>query len=169
MSKALRRKMVEELAGKFKGQKNLVLLGTQGLTANQTVELRSQLRESQVRMRVVKNSVAIHTFKQMGVDAFEKHLSGMSAVVYGPDPLVIAKKLAAYREKHQKPEVRAALIEGRPMNAAGMAALAKLPGREQLLGSFLGTLNGAAQKLLATLNEVPRSFLGTLKAYSEKK
>ncbi len=169
MSKVLRRKMVEELAEKFRGQKNLVLLDAQGLTANQSVELRSQLREGKILMRLVKNSVALHTFKALGLDAFEKHLTGMSAFVYGPDPLVMAKKLTAYREKHQRPAVKAAVIEGKPMAPGAIAELAKLPGREQLLAILLATLNGVTQKFVATLNEIPRSFVATLQAVSEKK
>jgi large subunit ribosomal protein L10 len=170
MSKVLRRKMVDDLAARFKDQKNLVLVDAKGLTANQTVELRAQLREGQVRMRLLKNSVAVHTFRKLGIPSFEKHLDqGMNAIVYGPDPLAIARKLVAYREKHQRPAVKAALIEGRAADAAAITALSKLPGREQLLSMLLGALNGVVQKFVSTLNEIPRSFVGTLKAVSEKK
>ncbi len=168
MSKALRRKMVDELAEKIGGQKNLVLVDAAGLTGGQAVELRAQLREGRVAMRLVKNSVALHALRKLGIDVFEKQLEGMSAFVYGPDPLVIAKKLAAYREKNQRPAVRCALIEGKAMDAAAIAALSKLPGREQLLGMFLGTLNGVVQKFVSTLNEIPRSFVGTLQAVADK-
>ncbi len=170
MSKPLRRRMVDDLAEKFRGQKNLVLVSAEGLTANQSVELRAQLREGRVRMRLVKNSVAVHTFRKLGIEGFEKHLAaGMNAIVYGPDPLVIAKKLTAYREKNKRPEVKFALIEGKAADAAAVAALSKLPGREQILAMFLGTLNAAVQGFVSTLNEIPRSFLGTLKAIAEKK
>jgi len=170
MSKVLRRKMVDDLAARFKGQKNLVLVNAEGLTANQAVELRSQLREGQVRMRLLKNSVAVHTFRKLGIDAFEKHLgAGMNAIVYGPDPLVIARKLVAYREKNHRPEVKFALIEGKAADAAVIVALSKLPGREQVLAMFFGAMGGVIRKFVTTLNEIPRSFVGTLKAVSEKK
>jgi large subunit ribosomal protein L10 len=169
MSKALRRKMVDELAESFKGQGNLFLVGVQGLTANQAVELRAQVREGKGRVKVVKNAIALHTFRKLGLAAFEKHLGGMNAVVYGPDPLVMAKKLVAYRDKNQRAEVKFALVEGKVMDPAAVTALSKLPGREQILASLLGTLNAVTQKFVSTLNEIPRSFVGTLKAVSEKK
>lgn len=168
MSKVLRRRMVDELAEKFKDQSNMVLVDANGLTANQAVELRAALRESKVRIRLVKNSVAIHTFKKLGLPAFEKHLSGMNAVVYGPDPLAIAKKLVAYREKHQKASVKAAVIEGKPMDAAAIGELAKLPGRPELLAQILGVLQGVTVKFVSTLNEIPRKFVGTLQAIVDK-
>jgi len=168
MSKALRRKSVDELAEKFKGQANLVLVDANGLTANQAVELRREVREGQARVRLLKNSVALHTFKKLGLAGFEKHLTGMNVLVYGPDPLSIAKKLVAYKEKHQKGAVKAAVIEGKEMPAAGILELSKLPGRNELLGQILGVMQGVTTKFVSTLNEIPRAFVGTLQAVADK-
>ena len=168
MSKVLRRKMVDELAEKLKGQTNLVLVDAQGLTGNQTVELRKSLREEKLKLRLVKNSVALHTFKKLGIEGFDAKLTGMSAVVYGADSLAIAKKLVAYREKYQKGAVKAAFIEGKPMSPASIDALSKLPGRMELLSQLLGLLNATTAKFVSTLNEIPRSFVGTLQAIADK-
>ena len=168
MSKVLRRKMVDELAEKLKGQANLVVVDAKGLTGNQTVELRKALREDKSKFRLVKNSVALHTFKKLGVQGFDGSLSGMSAVVYGADPLAIAKKLVAYKEKHQKGAVKAAVIEGKPMAPASIEALSKLPGRQELLSQVLGVLQGVTVQFVSTLNEIPRSFVGTLQAVADK-
>ena len=168
MSKVLRRKMVDELAEKLQGQKNVVLVDANGLTGNQTVELRAQVREGKARVRLLKNSVALHAFKKLGMGGFESHLSGMNAVVFGPDPLSMAKKLVAYREKHQKGAVKAALIEGKETSAASIGELARLPGREEMLGQALGLMLGVAQKFVSTLNEIPRSFVGTLQAVADR-
>ena len=168
MSKVLRRKMVEELAETLKGQINLVLVDAKGLTGNQTVELRKALREDKLKFRLVKNSVALHTFKKLGISGFEGSLTGMSGVVYGADPLAMAKKLVAYREKHQKAAVKAALIEGKPMAPASIDALSKLPGRQELLSQVLGVLQGVTVQFVSTLNEIPRSFVGTLQAVADK-
>ena len=168
MSKVLRRKMVDELAERLKGQTNLVLVDAKGLTGNQTVELRKALREDKNKLRLVKNSVALHTFKKLGVTGFEASLTGMSAVVFGPDPLAMAKKLTAYKEKHQKAAVKAAVIEGKPMPPASIEALSKLPGRQELLSMLLGCLNAVTVKFVSTLNEIPRSFVGTIQAIADK-
>jgi large subunit ribosomal protein L10 len=160
--------MVDELAEKLKGQQNLVLIDANGLTGNQSVELRKALREDKLKVRLVKNSVALHTFKKLGIAAFEKHLTGMSAVVYGGDPLAMAKKLTAYKEKHQKAAVKAAVIEGKPADAAAIGALAKLPGRQEMLGQILGLLQASTVKFVSALNEIPRKFVGTLQAIADK-
>jgi large subunit ribosomal protein L10 len=116
----------------------------------------------------VKNAVARPAVKKLGITGFEKHLTGMSAVAYGADPLALAKKLTAYKEKHQKASVKAALIEGQPADAAAIGRLAKLPSRPEMLGQILGLMQGATVKLVSTLNEIPRKFVGTLQAVADK-
>ena len=168
MSKVLRHKMVDALAEKLKGQKNLVLVDAGGLTANQATELRAQMREGKSGVRLLKNSVALHTFKKLGISGFDKHLSGMTVLVFGPDPVTIAKKLVAYREKHQKGGVKAAMIEGKAESPAAIANLAKLPSRPELLGQVLGVMQGVTVQFVSTLKEIPRSFVGTLQAIADK-
>jgi large subunit ribosomal protein L10 len=169
MSKVLRHKMVDDLAAKLQDQKNLVLVDGLGLTANQATELRAQMREGKGRVRLLKNSVALHAFKKIGVGNFEKHLTGMNVLVFGPDPVTIAKKLVAYKEKHAgKGGVKAAVIEGKEEGAAAIENLSKLPSRPELLGQVLGVMKGVAAKFVSTLNEIPRSFVGTLQAVVDK-
>ena len=169
MSKVLRHKMVDDLAAKLKDQKNLVLVDGLGLTANQATELRAQMREGKGRVRLLKNSVALHAFKKLGVGNFEKHLTGMNVLVFGPDPVTIAKKLVAYKEKHAgKGGVKAAVIEGKEEGAAAIENLSKLPSRPELLSQVLGVMKGVTAKFVSTLNEIPRSFVGTLQAIVDK-
>ena len=168
MSKALRRRMVDELVKKYEHQKNFVLVNTQGLTANQTVELRRDLREGKVRMTVLKNSVAHHAFEKLGLKDLQKHLTGMNALVAGSDPVVIAKKLVAFREKAEKAAVRGGVAEGKPLTPADVTALSKLPGREQLLSIYAGTLLAGAQKYAGVLNEAVRQYAGTLQALADR-
>lgn len=169
MSKVLRHKMVDDLASKLKDLKNMVLVDAQGLTANQATELRATMREGKGRVRLLKNSVALHTFKKLGLGGFEKHLTGMNALVFGPDPVTIAKKLVAYKEKHAgKGGVKAAVIEGKEEGPAAIVDLAKLPSRQELLSQVLGVMQGVTVKFVSTLNEIPRSFVGTLQAIVDK-
>ncbi len=168
MSKVMRRRMVEELVSRYRGAKNWVLVDVRGMSGRQSVELRRELRESGVRINVLKNSVAHHTFERLELKPLQEKLAGMNAVVFGPDPVVIAKKLVAFREKTQKPEIKAAVVEGRFCGPAQVDSLSKMPGREQLLGMFLGVLQAVPQKFVSTLNEIPRKFLGTLQAIQDQ-
>jgi large subunit ribosomal protein L10 len=50
-----------------------------------------------------------------------------------------------------------------------MTALAKLPSREVLLATLMGTMQAPAQKFVATLNEVPAKFVRALAAIRDQK
>ena len=52
---------------------------------------------------------------------------------------------------------------------AQIKALSKLPGREELLATLVGTLQAPIAKFVQTLNEVPSAFVRTLAAIEEKK
>jgi large subunit ribosomal protein L10 len=168
MSKALRRRMVDELVKKAGQARNFVLVDPQGLTANQAVELRRELRSSQVRMTLVKNSTAHHAFERLGLKSLQKQLTGMSALVYGDDGAVVARKLVEYAKKNKKPAIRAAVIEGQEFGARQVEELSALPARPELLSMILGAMNGVAAAFLGTLYAVPQALAGTLKAVAEK-
>ena len=168
MSKVLRRRMVDELVKKNEKQKNFIIVNATGMTSNQAVELRRDLRDAKAKLTVLKNSVAHHAFEKLGLKDLQKHLTGMNALVTGADPVVLAKKLTAFREKTEKAQVRGAQVEGKPLTAADVAAMSKLPGREQLLSTLLGTMQAPAQNMVNVLHESVRQILGVLAAYETK-
>lgn len=168
MSKVLRRRMVDELAKRYQGEKTLVVIGYKGLTANQAVELRADLRKENIRMNIVKNSIAWHTFEGVGLKDLTRYFSEMNAVVTGPDPVVIAKKLMTYREKNKVLEVKAAWVEGRLFTPDQVAVLSKLPSRERILANFIGAFAAPSQAFVSTVNEIIGRFVRTIKAVEEK-
>lgn len=165
----MRKKMVDELASRYEGVENFILVDPRGLTANQTVEMRREMRLQEVKMNVVKNSVALHAFKKAGLEPLSELLTEMTAVCCGPDPVAIAKLVHEARDKYEKkPKVRGAMIDGQIMDAKQVAELSKLPSREQLMGTLLATFNAPASTFVRLLNEVTASFLRVLQAHADK-
>ncbi|KAA3620605.1 MAG: 50S ribosomal protein L10, partial [Proteobacteria bacterium] len=60
-------------------------------------------------------------------------------------------------------------MNGAVMDEAQIQALAKLPSREELLATLVGTLQAPIAKFVQTLNEVPSRFVRTLAAIEESK
>ena len=168
MSKVLRRRMVDELSVSLKDQTSLIVVDATGLTGTQADEIRAELRQSEGKFRHVKNSVALHACKKVGIEGLDEYLNGMTAFAFGADVLSVAKGLIEYKDKNKRPKVRGALIEGQLMNAAEVEQFSKLPSRDELLSILLGTLNAVTTKFVSTLNEIPRSFVGTLQAVADK-
>jgi large subunit ribosomal protein L10 len=78
--------------------------------------------------------------------------------VFSPDnEMAPAKILSDFAKEHEKPRVKAAVVDGRLYNDKAIAQLAQLPSREVLLSQLLGTFVapmttflGAVNALLAT-------------------
>src|SRR3990172_5669759 len=98
MGKVLRRRAVDELVRKYGKSKSLLLLDPRGMTGNQAVELRRDLRTDKIRLTLVKNSVAFHAFEKLGLKDLQPRLTGMTAIVHGADPVAAAKKGVAFKE-----------------------------------------------------------------------
>lgn len=168
MSKVLRRKMVDELVKKYTGAKNFVLVNVSGFRANESTDLRKELRAAQVKISSVKNSVAHHAFEKLGLKPLQKFLTGMNAVAYGADGAAIAKKVTEWTKKSKKGEVRGAVIDGQEFTPKQIEELSKLPGRGEHYSMILGAMNTVIAKFLGTMIAVPQAFVGTIKAVADK-
>ena len=60
-------------------------------------------------------------------------------------------------------------MNGDLLDIAAIQALAKLPGREELLATLVGTMAAPMTKLVQTLNEVPSKFVRTLAAVRDSR
>lgn len=97
MSKVIRTRMVKELKARLKDVTSGVLVDFRGLDGKSADSFRKELKAANVHVDVLKTSLAVLAFKDMGVAGLEKTLTGMLALVHGPDPADCAKKILAWR------------------------------------------------------------------------
>ena len=72
-------------------------------------------------------------------------------------------------KKNDKFSVRCASLDGKLLEAASIKALSELPGREQLLGSMLGTMNAVPQNFVSLFANIVRGMVNVLTALKDKK
>lgn len=152
MSKAERQASVDVLAEAFKQSPNIYVTDFAGLNVARMTDLRRRLRKVGARYVVVKNTLAQRALAANDVAALHSHLAGPTGLVLaGSDPLPAAKVLGQFAKEHHKPSVRAALLDGKAVDAAFVKRLGELPSREELLGQFLGCLNGVLYQVVGAL------------------
>lgn len=169
MSKTVNAAMIDALAAELKPHASCVLVGCEALTVEETLSLRKKLREKSFKMRVVKNTLATVAFDKIGMKGLGARLSGPSAVVFGGEGAgAIAKFLVPEAKTVKKLKIHGAYSEGEVLDAAGVDALSKAPGRTELLGMTLagmfGPVSGMAQNLDGLLTEMH----GLLEAFAKK-
>jgi large subunit ribosomal protein L10 len=153
MSKAERQATVEALTSTLQGSPNLYITDFSGLTVEHLTVFRRRLREVGAGYVVVKNTLARRAAAAGQLTALDPALfTGPTGVVLaGDDPLPAAKVITEFAKAHDKPAVKAGLVDGRTVEAAYVRRLGELPSREALLGQFAGALNSILYQLVGAL------------------
>ncbi|HET9513950.1 MAG TPA: 50S ribosomal protein L10 [Gemmatimonadales bacterium] len=153
MSKTERQSSVEALTERLKGSATLYITDFTGLTVDRMTDFRRRLRAVGARYVVVKNTLARRALAAGNITAIEGELlkGPVGIVLAGDDPLPAAKVLGEFAKQHEKPSVKAGLVEGRKVEAAYVKRLGELPSREVLLGTFVGALNGILYQVVGAL------------------
>lgn len=161
--------VVAEVAEQFKAAQAAVLAEYRGLTVAQMTELRKKARQSQVYLRVVKNTLAERAVAGSTFEVLREKFSGPLALAISKDPVAVAKLLSEFAKDNDKLQIRVGAMSGKLMSLEQVQALAKLPSREQLLAILAGTLQAPIVKFARTLNEVPSKFVRALAAVRDAK
>ena len=152
MSKAERQATVETLTSAVEGSPNLYVTDFAGLNVAKITDLRRRLRAAGGRYLVVKNTLAQRALAANKVTTLDDHLAGPTGIVLaGKDPLAVAKVLGQFAKEHQKPTVKAGLVDGKTVDAAYVKRLGELPSRDELLGQLLGCMNGVLYQVVGAL------------------
>jgi len=153
MSKTERQAMVEELTTKLASAQTLYVTDFSGLTVEHMTDFRRRLRAVGARYVVVKNTLVKRALEAGQITALEGDVfkGPIGIVLAGEDPLPAAKVLGEFAKAHEKPAVRAGLVDGKQVEAAYVKRLGDLPSRDVLLGQFLGGLNGILYQMVGAL------------------
>lgn len=143
MSKNKQRKvkLVEEIKEHFEKSQSVIIADYRGLNVAEMEALRKDLREQNVTLRVLKNTLAWRAAQQLGWDDLEEIFKGPTAVAFGvEDAVAPAKVMTKFAKDNQNLELKAGVLEGKVISLEEVKALADLPSREELLAKVLGCL-----------------------------
>lgn len=161
---------VNQLAEQIKEAKTVVLADYIGITVEQDTEMRAALRKSDVDYKVVKNNLVKLAMEKNGINEFESHLKGSTAIAISTEDAVApAKILAEYAKKYKKVTLKAGIIEGQIFNADQLNAIAELPSKEELIAKAIGGIKSPLYGLVNVLNGNIRGLAVALNAIAEQK
>ena len=147
-----------------------VITDFKGMTVEELTNLRVALRNAGGEYLVVKNTLARIALTDGTHDAIKDKFHDNCGVAFGfDDPVAVAKALSDFAKQSKLLELRCASLDGKALDAAQIDALAKLPGREQLLGQLLGTMNAVPTNFVSLFANVVRGLLYALKGIEDQK
>lgn len=167
-----RAKKVDDLAlltDLFRSSKAAVFTKVEGLTVKDVTKLRRTLREENVRYVVAKKTLLERAFSAAHVAGvpLESYRGTIGVAFSAEDEVAPAKLLAAVAKDAPNLAFRGAVIAGAYLDAPAVVQLAKLPGRQELLGQLVGTIAAPLSGFVRVLAGPLRGFLTVLTRRSE--
>ena len=151
----LKQPVVQEISERIQGAQSIVLVDHRGLTVEQDTQLRRELREAGVSYKVYKNTMMNFAFKGTEFEGLSQYLEGPSAMaVSTTDATAPARILAKFAKTADKPEIKAGVVEGTVYDAAGIAVIANIPSREELISKLLGSLQSPITNFARVMNQL---------------
>lgn len=152
---AIKEQLVGELQTKIEASASIVVVDYRGLTVEEVTELRKQLREAGVEMKVIKNSLLTRASEKAGLDGLKEAFAGPTAVAFSNEDVIApAKIMAEFAKGHEALEIKAGVIEGKVASAEEINALASLPSREGLLSMLLSVLQAPVRNTALAIKAV---------------
>jgi large subunit ribosomal protein L10 len=142
----------------------------QGLNVADMTVLRRNLRESNVRYLIAKNTLFKIAAKDAGLDQVREFFEGPTAVAFATDdPSVAAKILHDSFKERELPRFKAFVVEGQLHQPDEIKRLAELPPRDILLAQVVAAVEAPFSQLVGSLDGFFRELIGSIDALADKK
>ena len=171
MLKADKERVIAELVDRLRTSDTLILADYRGLTMKEIDGVRTELLKHGARFSVVKNTLTRRAAEAAGSDTLLALLEGPTAIAFlesDGDPVAVAKALVDAARQTRVLEVRGGLLEGRPIEAAEIDALAKLPPLDALRSQVLAAVIGPATGIVALFTAPLQDLHGLIDARIEQ-
>lgn len=134
----------------------IILADLSLLQVNDLNALRRQAEKEQVKLKTVKKTLLAIALKEAGVGVVDvKNLPGsVTLATCATDVVACAKVLDTFRKTNDKVKFLGGVYEGQWLDAKATEVFAKTPSRKELLGMFVGVLQGNLSKLVRTLDAI---------------
>lgn len=153
MQRREKERVVSELHERLRDFTCIIFTDYRGLNVEEITRLRRQLREASVEYRVVKNRLMRLATKETSLEGLSEFLVGPTAMaISNGDPLAPARLLMEFSKEIPKLDIKGGLVEGRVVGPGEIEGLAKLPGREVLLGNLLRLFKAGQFRLVSVLS-----------------
>ena len=170
MNKTEKTEMVEALGADLAKSSNAILFAFAGLKVPEVTELRRQVRATQSKYLVVKNTLALRATKGTPLEAVAEHFTGATGVAYNrSSPVALAKVLTNFAKTNPNLVFKAAVIEGQSVATSEIKVIAELPSREELVSKLLFVLQSPMRRLVTALNGPIRNLAGVVAQIADQK
>ena len=171
MSKFVKDLITKDFGKRLDGVEEALLVNVIGIDANQSVVLRKALREKDIQLLVVKNSLARRATEGTPLAAAFEGVEGTLAVMWGSEDIVsLAKEATRLNDSpdFEKFETRGGVMDGEALSADRVKEISKWPSREEQLSILVGQILSPGSTLSGALCGPGAKLASQIKKKSEE-
>ena len=141
-----------------------------GLTVAEMTDLRVKARQSGVYLRVVRNTLARRAVVGTEFECLNDSLTGPVVLAFSrQEPSAAARLIRDFCKDHEKLEVKVLAVGSNLYEAAQLAAVAKLPTKDEAIAQLMSVMQAPITKFVRTLNEPTAKLVRTFAALRDQK
>ena len=170
MSKFVKDLIGKEISKRIEGVQDALLVNVVGLDANSSVVLRKQLREKNIHLLVVKNSMARRATEGTPLATAFEGMEGTNAIVWGSEDIVsLAKEITKYTDDgdYEALQATGGVMDGEQLSPERVKEVSKWPSRSEQLSMLAGQILAPGANLSAALLGPGASVASQVKQKSE--
>ena len=163
--------LIEDLDVLLSENKNFYLADISGLSAEESSDLRRLCFKREVSLKVVKNTLLKKAMESNDSDfeEFYQTLSGNTSIMFTEVGNSPAKIIKEFRKKHNKPILKAAVIENCfYLGDENLNSLVELKSREEFIAEIISLLQSPAKNVISSLQSGGNKLSGIVTALKEK-
>jgi large subunit ribosomal protein L10 len=160
---------IEDIAAQIEASEAIFAVDYKGISVPQAAELRAKLRESDASFRIVKNRLSKIAADKAGEERLGELLKGPTALTFvRGDTAQAAKTISSFSKANDVLTFKGGFMEGLSLDEDRFQAIAKLPGREVLIGQFAGVVASPLTGLVRGLGSLIQGLVLQLGQIAEQ-
>lgn len=170
MPTAEKQAVIDEITEKLKSSSALYITNYSGMSVPEVNELRGAFRKGEIRFKVYKNKLVKLAMEQVGgFDEIIPSLVEQNAFAFVEEELSApAKVLNDFIKDHNKPQFRAAIVDGDFYGEDKLEVLAAMKSKNEIIGDILGLLMAPLSNVVGALESQGSTLVGAVNAIAEK-
>ena len=154
MLKSKKAEVIEKLASSLQDSTAVIVCDYKGLTVAELEQLRRAAKAKDTSVQVVKNTLATIALEKAGMTGL--NLRDTNIFVWSNDVIAASKVASDFAKGNDKFSVKSGYLDKELADASKIAAFAKLPGREELLGMLASVWMGPIRNFTIGLDALRR-------------
>jgi large subunit ribosomal protein L10 len=170
MPTAEKRAVMDEIADRLSNSNAVYITNYSGMSVAEANELRGAFRKGNVFYKVYKNKLVKLAMQEVGgYDDLIPQLNDQNAFAFVEEELSApAKVLKDFIKDKNKPQFKAAVVDGEFYGEDKLEALAAMKSKSEIIGDVLGLLMAPMNNVIGALNAQGSNLVGAVKTIAEK-